>query len=255
MTKDEAKLLLSVCRPCGADDSQPIMKEARECIGCDEDLAGSIAEARNVDAALSEKMCRIQVPCSLMAEIMAGARLTASRPQSWTGRYGRWLAAAAAVAISSPLFWPQSPEAVPQSLATVTEFREEIAKAFSEMKASPVGYIASYLTQSTPDAERFFKASSASVTDLPQEGIIACRVIVWRGHRVALCCLSKQGQKAHLFVVPESSIQESDFGEVGQIGYAHGLPIKVWREGQTVRALVGDDAKTELPKFDDLLQS
>jgi hypothetical protein len=249
MTKDQAKLLLSVCRPCGADDNEPLMKEARDCVEADARLKAQFQSRRQWDSVVSEKVCCCSVPKDLLNEILTGARLSQRAPSFWN-KHGRWLAVAAAVVITSSLFFNHAPQPVSAGpVAQLVEFRDDSVRSFQGMQQAALGFTPAFMTSSAKDAQRFFAASSTPVGSLPNEGVMACRVSEWRGQRVAICCLSKGGQKAHMFIVPASAIQDGAAEIERVIANSAGYPVTVWREGDSVRALVGESPDTKLEPF------
>jgi hypothetical protein len=250
MTKEEAKLLLCVCRPCGADDEEPIMKEARECLHSDADAQHEVYAARELDSSLSEKLCCVCVPACLKTEILAGARLGKCE-RGFIRCYGRAMAAVAAVLlVLGTVMWKgeQSSETNGETV-TLSTFRDEAASLWRELSEKPLGYLPAYLPHDRGSAERYFTANQTRPGELPDQGIVACRVVEWRGNKVAICCMKKMDQEAHLFVIPSSAVEGGDSEIEKAIVQKAGLPVTVWREGDTVRALVGGHPGTQLEPF------
>lgn len=249
MTKEEAKLLLCVCRPCGADDAEPIMQEARKCVDCDAEAREELSVARELDSKLSEKLCCVCVPACLKTEILAGAKL-GKCDRGFLRCYGRGIAAAAAVALLMGVLWPEGRKAgVAPEVVTLSTFRDEVAQLWKELDGKPMGYTPAYLTQDKSSAERYFSANHAQPGCLPAQGIVACRVVEWRGNKVCICCMKQKEQEAHLFVIPSSAVEAGNAEIEKAIVQKAGLPVTVWREGDTVRALVGEHPSTKLEPF------
>jgi hypothetical protein len=250
MTKEEAKLLLGVCRPCGAEDAEPIMMQARQCLEGDSEARSAVEQARGLDRQISEKLCCVEVPSQLLTEILAGARLSKTAP-GFIARYGRLIATAAALIFAAnSLWWSLSPPSASASgRVSLTTFRQEIAQLYSDLDSQPLGYRPAFVTSSPTAAERYFAAHQSPTGKLPEDGVAACRVVHWRGNPVAICCMTQNGQKAHLFVIPRDLISGADCGAERSVVKVAGLPTTVWSEGDTVRALVGTEPDTQLEPF------
>ena len=226
------------------------MQEARECIHCDAEVQAEVSAARELDSRLSEKLCCVCVPACLKTEILAGARLGKCE-RGFIRCYGRAVAAAAALLmVLGTVLWQggQGP-VLDGEMVTLTTFRDEAASLWKELSDKPLGYVPAYLPHDRGSAERYFTANQTQPGALPDQGIVACRVVEWRGNKVAICCMKKNDQEAHLFVLPSSAVEGGDSEIEKAIVQKAGLPVTVWREGDTVRALVGGHPGTQLEPF------
>lgn len=75
MTRDEAKLVLAVCRPGGQDAANPELAEALAMLKTDPELAHWFAEQRDFDLAVSRALQSTAVPANLRTAILAGGKV------------------------------------------------------------------------------------------------------------------------------------------------------------------------------------
>lgn len=73
MNREEAKLILSLCRPGNADDqNDPSIAEARALLETDLELAAWFESEQTFDAQIADALADIQPPANLKADILAG---------------------------------------------------------------------------------------------------------------------------------------------------------------------------------------
>lgn len=192
MKNKEARRLLEVCRPNGADAADPQFKEALEQVKRSPVLSCWLNELRNFDAAFSENLSAVPVPMDLKDSILA-ARKTV-KPRLWQD--WRWRAAAGflLLAVAGGLLATGRPEKFP-------EFRAELideawdGQAHLDFESSDVYRVRQWLAGQ----------NAASDFELPQglrnSRVVGCRIVETEGRRVPMICLNEGFKHMHLFVV------------------------------------------------------
>lgn len=267
MNSQEARLILCACRPDGQDQDDPAMKKAMDRAEQDAQLASWLSREQTLDAALSAKLCSVKVPDSLKDEILAGARVM--KPVLLRRRISQWATVAASVALAAAVVWnleaPKSGQLPqfagggltgPAGIASFATFKADAADAFAEMqkagftpdlRTSNIAQASNYLT------ERIGVSNSVDlgevVDQLGDARLFGCRIVDWRGHKVSMLCLNREGQDAHLFVVHREALSELNDVKSRTIDVQSGYPVTAWRDANNAYVLVGHKPDTDLAKF------
>jgi len=97
MDNAEARFILQAYRPNGSDARDPLFAEPLERVRKDAKLAAWFEQQRSFDTIISAKLREVPPPAGLRESILAGVRVSA--PARSRRPWGRWLAAAAALAL------------------------------------------------------------------------------------------------------------------------------------------------------------
>ncbi|RYD35406.1 MAG: hypothetical protein EOP86_08540 [Verrucomicrobiaceae bacterium] len=244
MTAEEAKMLLSVRRPGGADDHAPEMAEALAVAAGNPELAAWLAEEEAFDAAVTGRLREHEVPTELRARILAG--MNASLPpasRKVTRRVFWWSAAAAAAAAAVGGLFQFLGKNQPQLAQFRTEmldfFNHRFADQFDLVEPDPA-VIRKWL-QSRPDAIAF-----QAPGNLPEGKTLGCKIIPWRKTGVTLVCFMPPGspRPIHIFAVRSAALAAPG-PAVREFGSEAGWNTALWSGGDhTFMAISKLDAET-----------
>ncbi len=220
MTNQEAKFILGVYRPSGADAGNATFGVALEHAKTDPALGAWFARDQAHAAAITAKLREIAPPAGLREAILAGGRLSAVPEQNRRSRLPAWLALAASVAVLATIgikLWPNRAAAEEQRLALFAI--DDAAHGRHGGHGTAAGALQSMLSL----------ASTRLGGDLPVDFAAlqstGCRTLRVEGHDMIEVCFVRDGSEYHLYVV-----QRSDFPELP----AKDGPIFTDREGMTV---------------------
>ncbi len=268
MNSQEAKLILRACRPHGQDREDTVMREAMDLACADPDLGLWLAKEQSFDAAISAKLATVPVPANLKAEILAGRHVIP--PQVFWRDMRTVLSAAAAVMLAAIVVWRQDAPRAQRTfsqfkgggvsasvgVATLASFRSDMADSFAQMQS--VGFTPDLRTSSPDRATKYFAENVSAgggldvhqiVDQLDNVRLFGCRIADWRGQKVSMICLDRDGQTAHLFVVNKAALTDHEEIKEHAIEFSGGYPVSAWKEGDNAFVLVGHDRDTDLTKF------
>jgi hypothetical protein len=243
MKNKEARQLLEVYRPGGADAQDPRFQEALKQTGRDPTLAGWFKEQQRFDTAFARNLGAVTVPQDLKDSILAGRKIV--RPAFW--RDSRWRAAAAAaavilLAVAGRWVGTSSPERFPEFRAELIEQAWD-GQAHLDFESSDVQRIRLWLTRHNVSAD--FKLPQA----LRGTRVVGCRVVEADGRRVPMLCLADGPKHMHLFVVDEAQFAglppqgTPDFEKCG------GWRTTSWQHAGRTYILTGMKYQTFVSKF------
>lgn len=242
MNHQEAKLILSACRPGGADGADPRFQEALEYAQRDPELAAWLTRERRLDDAIGAKVrAGAQPPAHFKFAILAATRMVPVTP--WFQR-PVWLAAAAAavsglIVLGALLF----------SKPAVSEFAE-FQRAMTEVLTSK-DFQLDHLTPSASEAQRWLadrRVDFVMPTGLEGRATMGCRVIDWRGQRVSLICFKLDGgETVHLFTVARDALSDAPPVEP-RFASAGRFATGAWSEGDTVFLVAASRGEAVLKK-------
>jgi hypothetical protein len=266
MNDIEAKLILCACRPDGQDQHDPSVKEALDLAEHDPALAAWLAREQTLDASLCSKLSEVKIPATLKAEILAGARVV--KPQTLWKDLRTVLSAAAAVALAAIMVWSKeaphngfslaaapSVVSVPSAGAsTLASFRDDMAESFAQMQS--VGFNPDLRTSDVDQINQFLTQRVSRTVEVGQivdnlgdASLFGCRIAQWNGLQVAMLCLRREGQEAHLFVTQKSALAGLDDLKPKTVETCSGYPASAWQDGDKAYVLVGHTPETDLSKF------
>ncbi len=254
MNKHEAQLLLAACRPGALDADDPAMREALDTLRDDPELAAWFAHEQALDLALAAKLASVPVPDSLKADILAGAHMSL-RGRSWLRSPAAWvsMAAAAVLMLAGAVFLLPSrpaPHNGGTAVATLGEYRSDVGAAFASLNAE--GFKPTIGVASMADVAKFVSTQHSPVGNPQQPGglakvkPVACRVIDWRGQKVSIICVGREGLEAHVFVVNRQAIKDTGDVDLKAIATASGYPVVAWEDAGNAYVMVGNTKTTDL---------
>ena len=243
MNSKDAKQLLEVYRPGGADARDPQIQEALKQAENDPALRGWFEEQRRFDTAFAEKLQSTAAPGDLKDSILA-ARKTVKFPLL----HDRRVHAAAIAAAITILAIAGGMQATGKT-QRFPEFRAELIEhawdghAHLDFESSDVQHIKLWLAQH----------NASSDFPLPQglreTRIVGCRIIEVERRRVPMLCLADGLKHLHLFVVDEAQFAglppqgTPDFEKCG------GWKTTSWQHAGRTYVLTGMKYQTFVSKF------
>ncbi len=208
MTREQAKECLSALRAHGADDADPTLQEALELARKDSELGSWLAQQREFDNILVEKLASISPPEGLKDIILETLEGTARPIQSW--RMG-WFALAATIVLAA-LLLGQKVDLFRGSSQKFRNFRSD-ALAMVSVKPAP---ILDLETPSLGTTQAFIAAHDAPrLQQFPQKlqamDTAGCRVFIWRQHPASLTCFHlPSGKFLHAVVIRADALGNPD---------------------------------------------
>ena len=233
MNNQEAQLILRAYRPGGEDASDPAMAAALEQAQRDPALQKWIAQEQAVDAAIQGKLrAAIAIPPELKGNLLALQKIARGKTR-W--RQPIWLAAAACVALllGAAGLWLR-----PGSSSRLDSFREAMVRysmdqhdhvAFESADLTKIGQ---WLRDRTMNAE--FELPGG----LRGQAAKGCRLVDWRGRKVALICfVLSDGRHVDFFVMDRAGLPGLVEGGKPQFARTGTLMTATWSEGDRVYLL------------------
>ncbi len=247
MNRHEAQLLLTAFRP-GEGNEDAAIRSALEFMRGDPELAQWFADSQALDKAIAGRLASVPVPASLKADILAGAR--ASRRKSFWRNGWTWMAAAAAVVVA---LFASIPLATKTTVATLGEYRSDVGAAFAQMSAG--GFKPTLGVKSMADVAQYVNTQKSPLGNPEKPGglasvkPLACRVIDWRGQKVSIICVGRDGLEAHVFVVDRKVIRDAGDVDIKAIAKASDYPVAAWEDDKHAYVMVGNTKDTDLAKL------
>lgn len=243
MKSHEARQLLEVYRPGGADAQDPQFQEALKEARRDPALAGWFEEQRNFDAAFAENLKAVPAPLDLKDAILAARKIV--KPWLWHDWRVRAAAAAAGVvllAVAGGLPGTTRTERFPEFRAELIEQAWD-GQTHLDFESSDVQRIKLWLAQhnASPD----FTLPQG----LQNTRIVGCRIVEADGRRVPMLCLADGAKHMHLFVVDETQfaglppLGTPDFQKCGS------WKTTSWQHRSQTYVLTGMKYQTFVSKF------
>ena len=247
MDDAELHLRLSACRPNGQDNDDPLLREAMEKLPQRPALMEWFAQEQAFDCAMCKCVAELPVPENLRSEILAAAKLQSPMP-CWQRL--PWLAAAAALMLAGLVFTVYPPRTED---ATLAQFETEIVDMFDTMKDK--GFGLDHVTGEIANVSAWLGTQGA-----PKPYVVrpctkdarpfGCRVVDWRGQKVAMICFGRGGQEAHLFVVLREILRDlPDDLSPQKVVRVEGYPVASWSCSKYVYVMLGDSPETNLDEF------
>ncbi len=237
MNREEAQFILSAFRPNGADEADPQFQDALALAKSDPELARWFAAEQALDRAFAVKLAGRAVPSGLHAQLLA-ARFVA-RPVAWWRRPG-WLAAAASVVLLGMVAGGWLRQRAQE--AAVVDFRGAMAVVAADMEDHADAW-----GMDTAGYKRWLlKHGGTADFSLPAglagKGIMACKVVEWRGEKVTMLCFKSGGEHLDLFVVNAETLPGFKVGDTPVFDVAGDMATAAWRrEGKVYFAIGGMD--------------
>ena len=246
MDEHDARLILQAYRP-GADPDDPQVAEALEEVARNPKLAQWFEEEQAFDRAIAAHLAAVPTPLGLKTRILANAAPPAeSRQWSWAARLAAVAALLFLLAQIISLFRASAPAStvIPDYAREMVSFIRLVPPL--EMESHDLDAI-----------KRWLAKKDAAPMDVPPRLAalqpVGCRVLSFRGQKVALICFERSEDRlAHLFVVDRAAMPKMKPGAKPVFVDAGGWTTASWAENDRVYmiAVQGDHAAVErfLPK-------
>ena len=241
MDEQEARLILQAYRP-GADPDDPQVAAALEEVARNPKLAQWFAEEQAFDRAIAAHLDAVPAPLGLKTRILANAAPPAeSRQWSWAARLAAVAALLFLLAQIISLFRASAPAStvIPDYAREMVSFIRLVPPL--EMESHDLDAI-----------KRWLAKKDAAPMDVPSRLAalqpVGCRVLSFRGEKVALICFQRSEDRlAHLFVVDRAAMPKMKPGAKPVFLDAGGWTTASWAENDRVYmiAVQGDRAAVE----------
>jgi len=242
VTSEEAKQILLLYRPDGADANDPEFAAALEQMRQDAALQQWFDLHCEAQAKLREKFAALPVPENLKDAILAGRKIV--RPAFWWQKPA-WLAAAAMIAflIAVGALWLR-----PGPLERFSIYRVRMAKTALH------GYGMEIVTNDLVQLQQVLKKKGGPADYVIPQPLTNMRVtggnhIPWGNTAASMLCFDRGDKRmVFLFVIDRSAIK----GEPGahpQLTKISSLQTASWTEGSNTYILAGPDDPDFLRKY------
>jgi len=242
MNSQEAKRLLEVYRPNGADAADPRFAEALDQVKQDPALARWFQEQRNFDATIASSLGVLSAPADLKDAILASRKIV--RPAFWQDWRVRAAVAASVVAllVAGGLFSGVSATRFPELRQKLVE-QAWSGGAHLEFESSDVTQIQHWL------ARHGLRADFVLPAGLRDTRLHGCRIIQEGELRVPMICMADGPKHMHLFIVQGvglSALPPQDAPDFEKCG---AWKTASWQQGDKTYVLTGMKYQTFVSKF------
>jgi hypothetical protein len=218
MTNQEAKFILGVYRPNGADAGHATFGAALAQARSDPVLGAWFGREQAHATVVAAKLREIAPPPGLREAILAGARLSATPAHA--RRLPVWLGLAAGVAVLVAVgaaFWPNRGEAETKRLAAFV--LDDAAHARHGGRGAPAIALQTMLSQVS------VRLGDGVPMDFAALQSTGCRTLRVEGHDMIEVCFARDGREFHFYVV-----RRADFPALPE----HTAPVFADKDGMTV---------------------
>jgi len=229
LNSQEAKTILSLCRPGVFDASDPQVAEALEQTRCDQDLRRWFEQSSAFHAAMREKFQQIPVPPDLKESLLAMNKIV--RPAWW--RQPAWLAAAAAIVLllGGALFWSH------------TRPQDQFSEYRSRMVRTALRRYRMDIATNDLNQVRQFMARRGTPSDytlpktLEKLSVTGGVCLRWRGNPVSMVCFDRgDKQMLFLFVMARSALPDAPTAP-SEVTKVNKLLTTSWTQGEMTYVL------------------
>lgn len=245
MNREEAKILLSACRPNEADANDPRLAEALALVQRDAELRAWFEEEQAADKAIADKLKAAPLPDDLLARVRGG---TQARLASQPRRLSLTLAMAASLALIglvAALWLNRTPSAPPGSFAACRADMVQFLRAFPKLdiETDRLPEVREWLTRQHPLTQANIPKEFQK---FPSRG---CRTVEWEGKKLALVCFMVEGQVVHLFVMPRSAFPDAPITPAPILAKVGSQNTAGWSSGENLYLVVTQADETLLRKI------
>lgn len=242
MTRTEARRLLVLCRPGGADAQDPEIAAALDQARQDPELQEWFEQHCRFQEAMRRKFREIPAPDRVRDLLLAQRRIV--HPQIWR-RNPVWISAAAAIVILAGVvalwMWPTIPD-------RFTDFRARMVRGAlreyrMDIRTNDMALVRQHMAQGGAPADFVIPPGLAQV-QLAGGGLLR-----WRGNPVSMVCFERADkQMLYLFVLPRTAVKDPPL--VGpQFVPVNKLVTVSWVTGTNTYVLAGDAEPDFLRKY------
>jgi len=232
MNSEEAKRLLEVFRPGGADLGDPRFLEALKQSERDPALGRWFDEQRRFDGQFVEGLKTIPIPSDLQEAILAGRKVVRPRLwQSWRSRVAM-AASVAFLAVAGGVLATSKPDQFADFRAELIEQAWD-GKAHFDFESSDVKEIQKWLASENVVAD-FSLPDGLSGTRL-----LGCRIVETDGVRVPMLCLADGHKHMHLFVLEDAQLAQLPSNDKPDFEKCGVWRTASWQQGDKTYVLTG----------------
>lgn len=242
MNSEEAKQLLEVFRPGGADMDDPRFVEALLQTERDPQLGRWFDEQRRFDGQFVEGLKTVSVPSDLQDAILANRKVV--RPGHWQEWRVRAAVAASVVflAIAGGVLAQNKP-------SQFADFRAELIEQAWDGNAH-LGFESSDVRQIQQWLASRNATSEFSLPDgLSDARLLGCRIVEADGLRVPMLCLADGPRHMHLFVLEGSQLAQLPFDGKPDFEKCGVWKTASWQQGDKTYVLTGMKYQAFVNKF------
>jgi anti-sigma factor RsiW len=256
VNREEAKLILQVCRPGGQDAEDPQFAEALALVKSDAELAAWFADQQKFDAFASRKLKSVVVPSGLKAKILADAIparqkiVELSTPAWWQKLLHSPVSWAMAVVVviflSLAFYWKQ-----PESTAHFADYSAQMVSAavndahHVDVENSDMKQVVAWLGEHHGENKFVLPVALKG-----SNGLVGCRVLEWHGQKISMLCYGLSGPgHVDLFVAEANVFPDAPPEDKPQYVSSGGMPTASWSHDGMVYLMVGHSADADLRKL------
>jgi anti-sigma factor RsiW len=256
MNREEAKLILQVCRPGGQDAGDTQFAEALALLKSDTELAAWFADQQKFDAFVSRKLKSVAVPPGLKAKILAGAIPVRQKivelpaPAWWQKLFHSpvsWaMAAIVVIFLSLVIFWKQ-----PENGSRFADYSTQMVYAavndahHVDIENQDMKQVVAWLVEHHGENKFVLPAALNG-----SNGLAGCRVLDWHGRKVSMLCYGLSGPgHVDLFVTGAKFFPDAPPEDKPQFISNGGMPTASWSHEGMVYLMVGHSVNADLRKL------
>jgi len=242
MNSLEAKRLLEVFRPNGADEADPRFAEALQQVERDPELARWFKGQRSFDKDFAAGLRTLPAPADLKAFILESRKVV--RPPFWRD----WRVRAAAAAILFVLVVAGGAMATTKPVP-FAQFRSTLidqawnGESHLDFESSDVARVKQWLVRN------FAPSDFALPKGLQGARLHGCRIVEVNGLRVPMICLGDGPKHLHLFAIDGVQLTQLPAEGAPDFEKCGGWKTASWQHGKTTYVLTGMNYQTFVNKF------
>ena len=249
MSSDEAREILELYCPGGADTDDPRMREALEQTRRDPELARWFALQMRFDSAMAKGVKAIEVPADLRASLLADRSVVVRLPVSWwRPAWNSWRVRAAAAA-AIVLLISVGATIAQRGPTRFADFRREIIEEnwnspnHLQFRSSNLVRVKQWLARQGGPTGFSLPAGFEN----PQ--LHGCGLVHVGGHPVAVLCLAEGSKHLHLYVADDVQFADLPKKGVPEFEKCGVWKTASWQKGDQTYVLAGMKYPTFISTF------
>jgi hypothetical protein len=244
MNQQEAQLILQSYRAGGQDANDPQFREALEVAKTDPELAEWFNEELALHRTIGRKIKSVPVPPDLKAKILAQQKIVAPTGV-WCRRKWFALAACFLLLIGSMALWVNRP-----TEASLAAYQRDMTEFLSvkldglDFHSAEVNEIQKWLAQRGTHEDFVLPETLAALETM------GCRVLDWRGNKVALICFkTPESEEYHLLVVDRKALGNIPVTSAPTFATSGAWTTATWSQGDKVYLLATHGGQEALVRY------